>query len=205
LLNFLALLGWSNKTDEEVLDLQEMIDAFSMDGIQKAGARFDVEKLRWFNQQHLQKMDDDALLEQCIIGAPQLQEVSQDRLKKALVLVKERLVFPADLDAEHGYFFNAPEAYDEKAVAKQWKEETAELLEGFMAQAESTSFEESALEGCLKEYVSSRELGIGKVMAPLRIALVGSLKGPSVYSLMTFLGKKETAERIKRAITQLKA
>lgn len=204
LLNFLALLGWSNKTDEEVLDLQEMIDSFSMDGIQKAGARFDVEKLRWFNQQHLQKMDDNALLEQCIIGAPKLQDVPYDRLKKALVFVKERLIFPADLDTEHGYFFNAPGVYDESAVAKQWKEETAELLEGFMALAQTTSFEESALEGRLKEYVSSRELGIGKVMAPLRIALVGSLKGPSVYSLMTFLGKNETAERIKRAIAQLK-
>lgn len=204
LLNFLALLGWSNKTDEEVLGLQEMIDAFSMDGIQKAGARFDVEKLRWFNQQHLQKMDDDALLEQCLVGSPQLKDVLHDQLKKALVLVKERLVFPADLEREHGYFFSAPEIYDEKAVAKQWKEETAELLEDFMALAQSSSFEASALEDCLKEYVSAKEIGIGKVMAPLRIALVGSLKGPSVYSLMTFLGKEEVAKRIKRAITQLK-
>jgi glutamyl-tRNA synthetase len=204
LLNFLALLGWSNKTDEEVLDLQKMIVAFSMDGIHKAGARFDVEKLRWFNQQHLQKMDDDALLDQCVIGTPQLQEVPRDRLKKALVFVKERLVFPADLDAEHGYFFNPPEVYDETAVAKQWKEETAGLLDGFMTLANTTSFEESVLEESLKIYVSSKEIGIGKVMAPLRIALVGSLKGPSVYSLMTFLGKEEVTERINRAITHLK-
>ena len=199
LLNFLALLGWSNKSDEEVLDLQEMIKAFSMDGIQKAGARFDVEKLRWFNQQHLQKMNDVALLGECVSGAPELQDISKERLKKALVLVKERLVFPADLSTEHGYFFIAPTTYDEKAVGKQWKEETPSLLEDFMALAQSTSFEESTLEECLKGFVSSKGLGIGKVMAPLRIALVGSLKGPSVYSLMAFLGKEEVVQRINRA------
>ncbi|MGA0384592.1 MAG: glutamate--tRNA ligase [Flavobacteriaceae bacterium] len=203
LLNFLALLGWSNKSDEEVLDLQEMIKAFSMDGIQKAGARFDIEKLRWFNQQHLQKMNDEALLEECVSGATELQEVSKEHLKKALVLVKERLIFPADLNTEHGYFFNAPTTYDEKAVGKQWKEETPSLLESFVALAQSTSFEESALEECLKGFVGSKEIGIGKVMAPLRIALVGSLKGPSVYSLMAFLGKEEVVQRINRALSHI--
>jgi glutamyl-tRNA synthetase len=113
------------------------------------------------------------------------------------------LIFPADLNTEHGYFFNAPTTYDEKAVGKQWKEETPSLLESFVALAQSTSFEESALEECLKGFVGSKEIGIGKVMAPLRIALVGSLKGPSVYSLMAFLGKEEVVQRINRALSHI--
>lgn len=199
LLNFLALLGWSTKSDDEVLSLQQMSALFSMQGIQKAGARFDIEKLRWFNQQYLQGLSDQSLAELCLAFSPELKSQTADRIGAALSLAKERLVVPQDLYNEHRYFFEAPSEYDEKAASKQWKEDSSNLLTEFLTQCEKTSYAEEELEACLKDFSEASEIGVGKVMAPLRLALVGALKGPSVYALMHFLGKEEVATRVANA------
>lgn len=203
LLNFLALLGWSTKSDDEVLSLQQMSTLFSMQGIQKAGARFDIEKLRWFNQQYLQELSNESLAEKCLAFSPELQSQTAERIGAALSLAKERLVVPQDLYNEHRYFFEAPSEYDQKAASKQWKEDSPNLLAEFLKQCEKTSYTEVELEACLKAYSEASEIGVGKVMAPLRLALVGSLKGPSVYALMHFLGKEEVANRVANAANTL--
>ena len=203
LLNFLALLGWSTKSDDEVLSLQQISALFSMQGIQKAGARFDIEKLRWFNQQYLQGLSDESLAQQCMAFSPELQSQTADRVGAAISLAKERLVVPQDLYNEHRYFFEAPSEYDQKAASKQWKEDSPNLLTEFLKQCEKTSYTEEELEACLKAYSETSEIGVGKVMAPLRLALVGSLKGPSVYALMHFLGKEEVVNRVANAANTL--
>ena len=203
LLNFLALLGWSTKSDDEVLSLQQMSALFSMQGIQKAGARFDIEKLRWFNQQYLQGLSDESLAQKCIAFSPELQSQTVERIGAALSLAKERLVVPQDLYNEHRYFFEAPSEYDEKAASKQWKEDSSNLLTEFLTHCEKTSYTEEELEACLKAFSEASEIADGKVMAPLRLALVGSLKGPSVYALMHFLGKEEVANRVANAANTL--
>ena len=203
LLNFLALLGWSTKSDDEVLSLQQMSALFSMQGIQKAGARFDIEKLRWFNQQYLQGLSDESLAQQCIAFSPELQFQTAERVGAAISLAKERLVVPQDLYNEHRYFFEAPSEYDQKAASKQWKEDSSNLLTEFLTHCEKTSYTEEELEACLKAFSEASEIGVGKVMAPLRLALVGSLKGPSVYALMHFLGKEEVAKRVANAARAL--
>ena len=203
LLNFLALLGWSTKSDDEVLSLQQMSALFSMQGIQKAGARFDIEKLRWFNQQYLQGLSDESLAQKCIAFSPELQSQTVERIGAALSLAKERLVVPQDLYNEHRYFFESPSEYDQKAASKQWKEDSSNLLTEFLTHCEKTSYTEEELEACLKTFSEASEIGVGKVMAPLRLALVGSLKGPSVYALMHFLGKEEVAKRVANAARAL--
>ena len=176
---------------------------FSMQGIQKAGARFDIEKLRWFNQQYLQGLSDESLAQQCMTFSPELQSQTADRVGAAISLAKERLVVPQDLYNEHRYFFEAPSEYDEKAASKQWKEDSSNLLAEFLTHCEKTSYTEEELEACLKAYSETSEIGVGKVMAPLRLALVGSLKGPSVYALMHFLGKEEVVNRVANAANTL--
>ena len=203
LLNFLALLGWSTKSDDEVLSLQQMSALFSMQGIQKAGARFDIEKLRWFNQQYLQGLSDESLAQKCIAFSPELQSQTAERIGAALSLAKERLVVPQDLYNEHRYFFESPSEYEQKAASKQWKEDSSNLLTEFLTHGEKTSYTEEELEACLKAFSEASEIGVGKVMAPLRLALVGSLKGPSVYALMHFLGKEEVAKRVANAARAL--
>ena len=203
LLNFLALLGWSTKSDDEVLSLQQMSALFSMQGIQKAGARFDIEKLRWFNQQYLQELSNESLAEQCLAFSPELQSQTAERIGAALSLAKERLVVPQDLYNEHRYFFESPSEYDQKAASKQWKEDSSNLLTEFLTHGEKTSYTEEELEACLKAFSEASEIGVGKVMAPLRLALVGALKGPSVYALMHFLGKEEVAKRVANAANTL--
>ncbi|MFM1808192.1 MAG: hypothetical protein RLZZ242_917 [Bacteroidota bacterium] len=205
LMNFLALLGWSTKTEDEILSLEEMVGLFSMSGIQKAGARFDVEKLKWFNQQYLQRLNDAVLAQMCQDVSEALKAFDSGRIQLAISLVKERLVVPQDLYNEHRYFFEGPLAYDEKAVAKHWTPETSTLLSEFLKRCQQTDFSEPALEACLQGFASEIGAGIGKFMAPLRLVLVGELKGPSVYALMNFLGKDEIAYRIKQAADRLGA
>jgi glutamyl-tRNA synthetase len=203
LLNFLALLGWSTKSDDEVLSLQQMSALFSMQGIQKAGARFDIEKLRWFNQQYLQGLSNDSLAEYCLAFSPELKLQSVERIIAALSLAKERLVVPQDLYNEHRYFFEAPKEYDQKAASKQWKEDSSKLLNEFLRQCEKTAYTEEDLEACLTAFSETSRIGVGKVMAPLRLALVGALKGPSVYALMHYLGKDEVVTRVAKASSTL--
>ena len=203
LLNFLALLGWSTKSDDEVLSLQQMSALFSMQGIQKAGARFDIEKLRWFNQQYLQGLPDDSLAEHCLAFSPELKLQSVERIIGALSLAKERLVVPQDLYNEHRYFFAAPKEYDQKAASKQWKEDSSKLLNEFLRQCEKTAYTQEELEACLTTFSATSGIGVGKVMAPLRLALVGALKGPSVYALMHYLGKDEVVKRVAKASSTL--
>jgi glutamyl-tRNA synthetase len=203
LLNFLALLGWSTKSDDEVLSLQQMSALFSMQGIQKAGARFDIEKLRWFNQQYLQGLPDDSLAEHCLAFSPELKLQSVERIIGALSLAKERLVVPQDLYNEHRYFFAAPKEYDQTAASKQWKEDSSKLLNEFLRQCEKTAYTQEELEACLTTFSETSGIGVGKVMAPLRLALVGALKGPSVYALMHYLGKDEVVKRVAKASSTL--
>jgi glutamyl-tRNA synthetase len=203
LLNFLALLGWSTKSDDEVLSLQQMSALFSMQGIQKAGARFDIEKLRWFNQQYLQGLSNDSLAEYCLAFSSELKLQSVERIIAALSLAKERLVVPQDLYNEHRYFFEAPKEYDQKAASKQWKEDSSKLLNEFLRHCEKTAYTEEDLEACLTAFSETSRIGVGKVMAPLRLALVGALKGPSVYALMHYLGKDEVVTRVAKASSTL--
>jgi glutamyl-tRNA synthetase len=203
LLNFLALLGWSTKSGDEALSLQQMSALFSMQGIQKAGARFDIEKLRWFNQQYLQGLSNDSLAEYCLAFSPELKLQSVERIIAALSLAKERLVVPQDLYNEHRYFFEAPKEYDQKAASKQWKEDSSKLLNEFLRQCEKTAYTEEDLEACLTAFSETSRIGVGKVMTPLRLALVGALKGPSVYALMHYLGKDEVVTRVAKASSTL--
>ncbi|OJX52792.1 MAG: glutamate--tRNA ligase [Flavobacterium sp. 38-13] len=204
-INFLALLGWSSGTDQELFTLDELITAFDLERVHKAGAKFDPDKNKWFNHQYIQRADNNDL-------AQQLSNVLLEKginkpiefLTEVVRLVKERATFASELWEVSEFFFLAPTSYDEKA-AKNWKPETAELMEKLISVLENTlDFSTENVENTVKTWMTENEIGMGKIMQPLRLSLVGSLKGPHLFDIMSMIGKEETIARIRKAVDSLK-
>jgi glutamyl-tRNA synthetase len=202
--NFLALLGWNDGTDQELFSLEELADKFDLTRVHKAGAKFDPEKNKWFNHHYLQKQNDEDLAK---AFAPALYEkeidVDYTTLVRIIGLVKERANFVSDFWELSSYFFETPNSYDEKA-SKNWKPETPELMQKVVDFLNNIQdFTSENIETELKTWMGENEIGMGKVMQPLRLSLVGALKGVHLFDIIEIIGKVETAIRINKAITSL--
>lgn len=203
-INFLALLGWNDGTDKELFSLAELAQAFDLNRVHKAGAKFDPEKNKWFNHQYLIKKDDDSLAK---AFAPIVYEkgidVDYGTLARIVSLIKERAHFVSEFWELSDYFFVAPTSYDEKA-AKNWKEDTSGLMQQLIGVLENISdFTSANIETIVKEWMTTNEIGMGKIMQPFRLSLVGALKGPHLFDIAELIGKEETTNRIKKAIATL--
>ena len=203
-INFLALLGWNDGTDQELFSLEELVEKFDLNRVHKAGAKFDPEKNKWFNHQYLQKQSEDELAKifSSILNEKEVS-VENNKLIKIVSSIKERANFVSDFWELADYFFVAPTSYDEKA-AKNWKEETPALMKQVIAVLESIEdFTSLNIETILKDWMTTNEIGMGKVMQPLRLSLVGALKGPHLFDIIVLIGKEETVKRIEKAMTIL--
>jgi glutamyl-tRNA synthetase len=200
-INFLALLGWNDGTDQELFSLNELVEKFDLNRVHKAGAKFDPEKNKWFNHQYLQKQSDEELAK---IFSSILNEkgisIENNKLIKIVSLIKERANFVSDFWELADYFFVAPLSYDEKA-SKNWKEETPHLMQNVTVFLKSIEdFNSANIETILKDWMTGNKIGMGKVMQPLRLSLVGALKGPHLFDIIEMIGKEETVKRIEKAI-----
>lgn len=196
--NFLALLGWSPAEDREILSLDEMAKEFDLHKVHKAGARFSKEKAEWFNHQYLQKKSVAelvSLLKQ-IDGVAEAN-FSDEKLERIVGLMKERATFVKDIYNDGKFFFERPQSYDEKAVKKAWKEDTPAIISGLVAVLENTDFKAEILKEAIHHYAEEKSLGMGRVMMPLRLCLVGELKGPDVPDILEILGKEESIKRLR--------
>ncbi len=203
LVNFLALLGWNPGNDQEIFSLEELVNLFDLERVHKAGARFDPDKIKWFNHQYLQKKSDAEL-------AREFQKILTEKgiskpdatVEKIVSLIKERATFISDFWDLGSFFFQKPISYDEKALKKQWKNETPTIIsEVSHIIANTTDFSSSVLEENVKAYVAEKGYGFGQVMPPLRLALVGEMKGPHVFDIMEVIGKEETLNRLSALVS----
>ena len=202
-INFLALLGWNDGTEQEIFSLEELVEKFDLNRIHKAGAKFDPEKNKWFNHQYLQKQSDASLAEsfKSILDKKGISTTLD--LTKIVGMIKERAHFVNEFWDLADYFFEAPTSYDEKA-AKNWKEETPGLMQQVISELNKIEdFTSANIETLLKEWMTANEIGMGKVMQPLRLSLVGTLKGPHLFDIIEMIGKAETVKRIEKAIASL--
>ena len=118
-------------------------------------------------------------------------------IEKVVGLIKERATFVSDFWELSKFFFEAPAEYDEKALKKQWKEQTPEIVKEVSEVLKNTSnFTSVTLEEAVKQYMETKSLGFGQVMPPLRLALVGELKGPHVFDIIEVIGKEDTLRRL---------
>ena len=210
-INFLALLGWSPADDVEIISLEDMIAEFDLNKVHKAGARFSKEKAEWFNHQYLQLKSEKEILER--LQSKELVQkanLSKEKLSKIISLMKERWSFVRDAvnDNEGGkFFFERPENYDERSVKKAWKEDSAGILTQFSSLLNDVSEADHTAENIknkISAFCEKEGIGMGKVMMPLRLALVGELKGTDVPDIFEVLGKEESEARIQNAVNNIK-
>ena len=199
-INFLALLGWNDGSEKELFSLEELVKSFDLNRVHKAGAKFDPEKNKWFNHQYLIRQEDATLAK---AFTPILAEkgivISEDKLTKIVSLIKERAHFVSEFWDLSDFFFMAPTLYDEKA-SKNWKVETPALMQELITVIkEITNFSSMNIETIVKEWMTKNEIGMGKVMQPFRLSLVGALKGPHLFDIVELIGKEETIKRIEKA------
>lgn len=207
-INFLALLGWNPGTEQELFSLEELVDAFSLERVNKSGARFDPEKTKWYNQQYLQKKNDTELadlLRELLVSAKGTNfGKSELYIQKVVSLIKERATFVSDFWELGSYFFEAPTEYNEKAAKKQWKENTPKIMGQLVSLIETIDdFTSENIESSVKTWITKEGLSFGQVMAPLRLAIVGDLKGPHLFDIMELIGNEESIGRIHNAISNL--
>jgi glutamyl-tRNA synthetase len=201
--NFLALLGWNDGTDQEIFTLEELCEKFDLNRVHKAGAKFDPEKNKWFNHHYLQEQTNENLAKTFASILSEKGISTSLDLIKIVSLIKERADFVTDFWELSDYFFVAPTSYDEKA-AKNWKEETPALMQQLIAVIETIEdFTSLNMETIIKDWMTQNEIGMGKVMQPFRLSLVGALKGPHLFDIAEMIGKKETIKRLESAIKNI--
>ncbi len=203
--NFLAMLGWNPGTEQELFTLGELIDYFSIDRINKSGAKFDIEKGKWFNQQYV-KNSDDELLAHGFLKLLETEGVACTKDKAVAVcgLLKERVTFPHEFWTSGQYFFYPPKEYDAKVIKKKWNDEAKFILGDYKEALKTTdTFTKELALNTLNTVLEKHGVGLGKVMAALRVAITGLGGGPDLMGIMAVLGKNEIINRIENALTKI--
>ena len=200
--NMLALLGWNPGNDQELMSMDELIRLFSIEHISKSGAKFNIEKAKWFNHEYLQKCSDERIAEMFL---PQLKEhgidAPMDYVVKVCGMMKERISFPSELWDQTHYFFVAPTVYDPKAISKRWKPGMTTHMAKVIEILNTVPFQYDAIhQALLEDYIKGNELNMGQIMNSLRLAVVGTTVGPDMLTLVMTIGKEETIARVQRAI-----
>ncbi len=195
--NFLAFLGWNPGTEQEIFSLEQLVNDFDLARVNKAGARFDPDKTKWFNHHYMQQQLDLELAAEFQSKNILLKDIDVNYIALVIGLIKERATFVSDFWELSHFFFVSPTDYDEKASKKALKEGTDEILNKVIELVNSTEdYTVENLQTNIKGWITDNDIGFGKVMMPLRLALVGALQGPDVFEIMYMIGKAETVKRI---------
>lgn len=201
-INMLAFLGWNPGTTQEIFSLEELCEAFTLDRVGKAGAKFDSEKTKWFQQHYLRNTDNETLAQ--LLSQKLTQNYDITKLIKVCELMKERATFVEDIYSEGKYLLERPTEFDEQTVTKKWKEDSASLMQEWKTILGNISnFIPSEIESAFKSFLEEKSLGIGAVLPLFRLLLTGQGMGPSMFEIATFLGKEESVERISLGILRL--
>lgn len=203
--NFLALLGWNPGDDVEMMSLEELVNKFDLSKCSKAGARFDYKKMVWFNHEYiLQKSDRDIAEIFMNVVKQHGVDTTLEHLETIVSLMKGRVNFVHELWDASSFYFEAPQAYDEKTAKKRWKEDSAQKMTELADLLESLDdFSIENQDKAVHEWIEAKGYGMGDIMNAFRLALVGEGKGPQMFHISGLIGKEETLSRLRRAINVL--
>lgn len=203
--NLLALLGWNSGTEQEVFTIEELTNLFSLERVNKSGARFDPDKAKWFNHQYLIQKDDKEIAEVFIKTVEKKgYNTNIEELAKYVALAKERVNFIDELWGQLSFFFEAPTSYDEKVVSKRWKDKVpAFIAEIPTLLANCNNWVADEIKDIVVSELQAQELNMGAVMNALRLSMVGGAFGPDLFTIIELIGKEETFARIKKAVETL--
>jgi glutamyl-tRNA synthetase len=205
LLNFLAFLGWNPGTNQEIFSLNELIKAFSVERIGKAGAKFDIHKAQWFNQQYLRAKPNEELAKYLLDSlAKENILCSNEKAAKIASIMKERVTFPQDIWEQGKFLFHAPTTFDESVVSKKWNDDAVKVLSAYKDELPKLpTFEATIAKTTLEKVTSSLGIGTGKILQALRLSITGAGVGPDLMMVMEIIGKEEVIKRIDYALKTL--
>ena len=205
-INFIALLGWNPGGEEELFDIDRLKELFSVEKVNKAGAKFDIEKAKWFNEHYLRSRNIDDLARGLVETADTNDKSIDLQKAKALVeLLKERVTFESQLFESASFYFDAPDTYDEGIVSKKWSSEAADVLSMYADSVESmNSIDAQTAKEALVKLLEEKEVKMGRVMPGLRLLLTGGGTGPDLMGIIELLGGSEVAKRIRTGVMVLK-
>jgi len=205
-INMLALLGWNPGDEREIMSLDELTEAFSIDRVGKSGSRFNPDKAKWFNQQYMRLQKNEELWNafKVILNEKGITEANPKMGMEVIEMVKERCIFVTDFWDQAYFFFETPSEYNASVVKKRWKEQTPEQIKAIQTIfEESQTWEEKGLHDEVAAYIEKNELGFGAIMNALRLVIVGDSKGPDLFKIIELIGKEESLKRIKLALEKI--
>lgn len=204
--NFLALLGWNPGTEQELFTMDELIASFDLEQVHKAGARFDIQKAQWFNQQYIRQRPDAEL-------TPQVQQQAEaagydcprEKAEKIVSLLKGRVTFAREIFGEAATIFNAPTDYDQTIAAAKWNDDAVRAVTAFRdaLQNYTGSFMADDIKHLLADTMTQAGIKQGKIMQAMRLALTGLGAGPDLMLTLELIGKDEAVSRLERALSTL--
>ena len=205
-INMLAFLGWNPGTSQEIFSMQELINAFSLERVGKAGAKFDFDKTKWFNQQYLRSTSKEKLAQELQVFLKENGIAKKDDFVASVCdQLKERATFLKDMWEQGKYYFIAPNTYDEKTIRKKWQADTPKyLLELKNRLQKILEFNSKNIEKEFKIFLEENKIGIGKLLPAFRLSLTGVATGPSLFNIVELLGKEETIARMESALSRIK-
>lgn len=208
LINFVALLGWNFADDKEFYQMDELVEKFSLEGVNKSGAVFNIEKLNWLNAEHLRRKPLSELVsllrEELKQTKYRTEEYADEFLDLVIEAMKERVSFIKEIPEKGFYFFEEPESYEQAAVQKNWKPDSAQLLKKLIEEFTKLSNpSKEDFENALRITAEGLAIGTGKLIHPVRLAVSGIAGGPGVFDILYIIGKEKTINRLNRAIEKL--
>lgn len=210
-INMLAFLGWNPGTEQEIFSLNELVKAFSFSNIHKAGAKFDPEKAKWFNEQYLRAKSDEeiannvrALIKQTFGFADDNCRLDNQFLNVAVNLLKPRVQFEHEIPVKGVYLFQAPTSFDETVVQKKWKENSRVFFDALIdAYKNANAFDAEATKAIFEDVATENGLKAGEVLQLFRVLVSGEGSGVDLFGMVSLLGKVDVCNRIESALTKL--
>ena len=196
--NMLSMLGWHPSDNQELFTLEELVEAFELERVSKSGAKFDMDKSKWFNHQFIMKASSDELKGMI---EDQLTSIhtqrGDDYLNRVIDLLREKVTFPIELLSVGQYFFDLPSSYDDKVLRKKWNEEVSNHMNQFIDGLVDSKYSKAAqIEEHLNNYAEQNEIGKGKLMQPLRWVVSGQAGGPPIFDMLELIGIDEIKRRM---------
>lgn len=205
LINFLAFLGWNPGTEQEIFSIEQLTEVFTLERIGKAGAKFDIQKAQWFNQQYLRSKSNTELAKQ-LLNSLKKENIScsEQKAEKVCQAMRERITYPQDI-FEHGrFFFTAPILFDESVISKKWNEEAVKVLSAYRDEVKKIEAPSAEIaKTTLDSVAGNLGIGTGKVLQALRVALTGQGSGPDLMLTIEILGSEETVSRLDYALQNI--
>ncbi len=204
--NYLALLGWSTEDSQQIFQSEELIEKFELSRCGKSAGIFDMEKLYWMNGVYIRKLSAGEVARRAFHWLKESELLQDNNIPtnviSAIKLEQDKIKLLSDIPDLIDFMVKNSIKYDEKSVKKRLKKEgVQEILTDIVERIQNlNNFTAENIENLFRDYCEEKEIGVGRLFHPVRVAVSGIMKGPGLFELLEFIGKERTVKRMMCAI-----